>query len=93
MSSEAQMDLCRLLVEHWDPLGVRNVDLGPEPRYEQEAETLLRLLRGDADHAMVFGYLLEHEALLGRVERDRSSCTASIIIDWWRGSGAVHART
>jgi hypothetical protein len=86
-SQTGELELVRLLLRHWDVVGVRETDIEPEREYVYEASRLAAILRAGATEADV-------EKALGALGRDmsvdpdhqRDAQAAEAIVAWYRNT-------
>jgi len=87
MAIEEEAKVPRLLLEHWDVIGVRDVDEQPENEYLYEATELLGLLRRGADREELREYLSNSCRALGaHGSSSRDKHMAKVLLDWYAES-------
>lgn len=79
--------LAVVLLETWDPIGVRDVDLVPETEYLHEAAQLESLVRERSDAAAIADRLGALAAgLSSRPDRARDRAAADAVWSWIRAA-------
>ncbi len=76
-----------LLLEHWDPVGVRSMDERPVDEYLHEAERVILVLRAGGGQVEVREYLMTAGRELGGLDDAfaRADRTAAAIVAWQSG--------
>ena len=88
MPPAPEMEIARILLDSWDPLDVRDIDMQPEAEYIHEAEAVLQILKAGKSENDVVLYLKQAAEELGyATERDRTCGNA--IWNWWVDSSGV----
>jgi hypothetical protein len=82
-----ECEMRRLLLRHWDVVGVDDLDEGSEAEYADEATRLEDLLRSGATEADVENALSEFAREMSvREDRARDARAAEAIVAWYRNS-------
>lgn len=81
---EIRAAVALLLLEHWDPVGVRTIDDRPEEEYLHEAEQVILVLRAGGGQVEVRKYLATAGRELGSLDDAfaRADRTAAAIVAW-----------
>ncbi len=78
-------DVASLLLEHWDVLGVAEMDAAPETEYRHESLDVLRLLAQRADVDSLAAYLSSRAHELSQVQdAARDAVAARAVHEWMR---------
>jgi hypothetical protein len=74
----------RILLDHWDPLEVADIDIHPEVEYLHEARRVVALLADDVHRSGLVAHLSdERRGLSGRPDPARDQRAADALRDWW----------
>ena len=74
----------RLLLQHWDVVGVGDIDIQPEQEYRYEAQKVLRLLGDGADVSGIADYLGDAAADMSEADQSRDQAAAAALVEWYR---------
>lgn len=79
-----ELEVARMLLPRWDPVGAVSLDSEPEREYLYEAAQIVAQLRAGTDRADLITYLTTTRARLSSVaDRLGDQATAESILDWW----------
>lgn len=84
MGTDEETKVAQLLLEHWDVIGVRDVDEQPESEYLHEAAQVLDLLRQGAAREELSEYLSGAcRSLHAHANSARDENAAAAVADWY----------
>jgi hypothetical protein len=83
-SEDNDLAVARILLDTWDVLGVRELDVDPEHEYLHESARLLTLLGKEVSRSKLLAHLASERHNLTAVADERADrFAADALLEWW----------